>query len=62
MTIDERKLPRKNPIFSILGMYLRELRAWCLEFGLTPSSRCRIDIDELKDVESEWDKLLSPFN
>jgi P27 family predicted phage terminase small subunit len=59
ITIDERKLPRKSPAFSIFASAVKEFRSWSTEFGMTPSSRQRVDMNSLKDVEVEWDELLN---
>jgi P27 family predicted phage terminase small subunit len=60
-TVDERKLPRKHPAFSMFLNAMREFRTWALEFGMTPSSRGRIDIDTFTDAASEWERLLGPL-
>jgi phage terminase small subunit len=57
LAVDERKLTRKNPAFSILMIAIKEFKAYLLEFGMTPSSRARIDIRDLKGSEDEWDEF-----
>ena len=47
-----------NPFINIALKYSKEMRAFLVEFGMTPSSRMRVDIDKFKDSESEWDELL----
>lgn len=54
-TVDEEGLPRKHPAHQIWRENIKEFRAWCTEFGLTPSSRSRIDLptaDEEDDFEA----------
>ena len=52
-TIDERKLPRKNPIVSVYKGLTSELAIWLRMFGLTPDSRQRLTgIIEDMDLKS----------
>lgn len=47
-----------NPFINIALKYAKEMRAFLVEFGMTPSSRMRVDIDKFKDSDSEWDEML----
>jgi len=49
----------QNPYINIAIKYAKEMRSFLVEFGMTPSSRARVNIDKLKDDKSEWDELLS---
>jgi phage terminase small subunit len=35
-----------------------QMRMFLTEFGMTPSSRTKVDVDKLSDDESEWDELI----
>lgn len=45
----------KNPAWSIQKEAMGEIRAWASEFGMTPSSRGKIQIPGAEDPESEAD-------
>ncbi|MHA1225276.1 MAG: P27 family phage terminase small subunit [Candidatus Hodarchaeales archaeon] len=36
----------------------RELRMWYAEFGMTPSSRSRIDVEKIDDKSNEWREFI----
>lgn len=46
-----------NPFINIALKYAKELRAFLMEFGMTPSSRTRLSIDEGAE-EDQMEKLL----
>jgi P27 family predicted phage terminase small subunit len=46
----------QNPYINIAIKYVKEMRAFLVEFGMIPSSR--VDIEKLKDTKSEWDDLI----
>ena len=48
----------QNPYINIAVKYEKEMRAFLVEFGMTPSSRARVNIEKLKDTKSEWDDVL----
>jgi P27 family predicted phage terminase small subunit len=59
VTIDERKLPRKHPAMTIFLNAVKEFKSWCVEFGMTPSSRSRLDIADLTDEYDAMEDLLN---
>jgi len=42
---------RSHPAVSAMADADRRIRAWCAEFGMTPSSRARIEINKDKDAD-----------
>lgn len=49
-----------NPMINVENRYAKELRALLTEFGLTPSSRSRIDLSQHEDVgQDPMEKLLN---
>lgn len=48
----------QNPYINVALKYHKEMRAWLAEFGMTPSSRVRINIDKMDDTKSEWEEIL----
>ena len=65
-TIDERKLPRKNPVVSINKVYTTELAQWLRMFGLTPDSRQRLsgiiqdlDLKAYREQQSKFSRFLN---
>jgi P27 family predicted phage terminase small subunit len=56
-TVDERGLVRKNPLFSVYMAAMKEMKAYLCEFGMTPSSRARLDINELEDADDFWREM-----
>jgi P27 family predicted phage terminase small subunit len=50
--------PAKNPSVQIARDSAAQVRQFCAEFGLTPSSRARIDLPE-RDDEDDLNSLLS---
>ena len=48
----------QNPYINIAIKYIKEMRAFLVEFGMTPSSRARVNVEKLKDTKSEWDDLI----
>ena len=48
----------QNPYINIAIKYAKEMRAFLVEFGMTPSSRVRVNIEKLKDTKSEWEELI----
>lgn len=51
----------KNPALQLAREYRNSIRQWCAEFGLTPSSRGRMNIQE-PETEDDLEKLLSGDN
>ena len=49
----------KHPLVSVLNAAETQFRLLGAEFGLTPSSRGRLDIPEPSEEESKWDKLIN---
>ena len=48
-----------NPYINVALKYAKEMRAYLVEFGMTPSARTRVNVDKLKDEAAEWDELLA---
>lgn len=48
----------QNPYINMEIKYSKEMRAWLTEFGMTPSSRAKIDIEDLRDDDEEWSDLI----
>jgi P27 family predicted phage terminase small subunit len=48
----------KNPALQLAREYRNSIRQWCSEFGLTPSSRGRMNIPE-PETEDEFEKFLN---
>ena len=44
-----------NPLIAVELKYSKEMRAWMAEFGLTPSARSRITIEEPDDEDEDLD-------
>ena len=57
MTIrDDRGNPRKHPLFTVFSQASKDFRALAAEFGLTPSARSRLKIeDPVIDHDDEFD-------
>ncbi len=51
--VTESGYVQQRPEVSIAQKYLQLVRAFCAEFGLTPSSRGRMHIPEREDGEEE---------
>jgi len=49
---------QQNPYIGISLKYVKEMRAFLTEFGMTPSSRARVNVEKLKDTKSEFERLL----
>jgi P27 family predicted phage terminase small subunit len=45
-TIETKQGPVRHPAWQVAREAQREMRAWCAEFGLTPSSRSRMVLPE----------------
>jgi P27 family predicted phage terminase small subunit len=57
-TVDERGLPRKNPLFSTLHTASQLYRSYSSVFGLDPANRSRLTIEPPKDDEAKlFDEL-----
>ncbi len=44
-----------NPLIAVELKYAKEMRAWMAEFGLTPSARSRINIEEPDEEDEDLD-------
>ena len=44
-----------NPLIAVELRYAKEMRAWMTEFGLTPSSRARLSIEEPDEEDEDLD-------
>lgn len=49
----------KHPLISVLNAAENQFRLLGAEFGLTPSSRGRLDIPAPSEEDSKWDKLIN---
>ena len=65
-SIDERRLPRKNPVVSIYKGFTSELAIWLRMFGLTPDSRQRLggiikdlDLQAYRDQQSKFGRFIN---
>lgn len=58
ITIDERKLPRKNPAAQIHRENSLAFLRYAAEFGLTPSSRAGLDLSEEVGQGDPFDSYL----
>ena len=56
-TLGDRGTLKKHPAVTMLNQTSQIFRQWCCEFGLTPSARTRVDIQEPEEP-SEMEKLL----
>lgn len=56
MTVDERGLPRKHPLAQVLRDHSAAFKGYMAEFGLSPASRTRLDLPEIK--EDSFDEFL----
>ena len=56
---DERKLPRKNPLWQIHRESVAQFFKMAAEFGLEPSGRAKLDITVIDPDEKESSKLSS---
>ncbi len=52
------KYLQQVPQVSIANKALQQVKAFCAEFGLTPSARARIQVPGLEDKEDEMEQLL----
>lgn len=56
--ITEKGYMGLNPLANLSIKYSKEMRAYMVEFGMTPSSRSRIAVDK-SDEGDDWDKFLN---
>lgn len=55
---DERKLPRKNPLWQIHREATRQFFTMAHEFGLQPSGRAKLDIKVVDPEDEKMNKFL----
>jgi len=48
----------QNPYINVAIKYSKEMRAYLTEFGMTPSSRTRVNTEKINDTKDEWDEVL----
>ncbi len=53
----ERGFPVKSPYLDVADKASKEMRALLTEFGMTPSSRTRIQATEKPQTKSKWKKI-----
>jgi P27 family predicted phage terminase small subunit len=56
--IDEDGMERKHPLLQVMRNNSLAFKAFAVEFGMTPSSRSRINLKPPDDDEDELEKLL----
>jgi len=57
--VDERGLPRKHPLLQVLRDNSTAFRMYAAEFGLTPSSRSRLQIRPVAEQPSLAEQLFN---
>ena len=59
VSVTENGYESPSAYINIATKYAKEMRAFLVEFGMTPSSRARIGTNAPDADEEEWDKLLT---
>ena len=57
-TVDERGLPRKNPIWTLYNSAAKDFSKLAQEFGMTPVSRQRLDVRQPVQAHNPWEDLV----
>ena len=57
-TVDERGLPRKNPIWTLYNSAAKDFSKLAQEFGITPVSRQRLDVRASGQAHNPWEDLV----
>jgi len=58
-TVDERGLPRKNPVWTLYNNAAKDFSKLAQEFGMTPVSRQRLDVRQPVKGENPWERLVN---
>ena len=49
---------RQAKTFTAKKEAAHQMRMFMMEFGMTPSSRARVNVERIRDTKSEWDDLI----